>query len=279
MQSIQKRLSLAVACLLCLGTGVSLRAADEAGPPARTIPDSSYTWWREARFGIFIHWNPSSVLELGEGSWSRKNPTDFDAAAWARTFKQAGAGYVVFTAKHHDGFCMFDSRLTDYDIMSTPYGRDIARELSAACRREGIEVIWYYSRPDWFDPRHDVTTPGPYVDYLTGQITELLTNYGRIGGIWWDSGQIEVPTRPRAFDTISLREKFNRIRGFRIEIQDGDTWRTIHEGRALDLFTLSLPEPVTARKIRLVVTDAVRSVGEKFQGPGIQEFDLYPPRD
>ncbi len=228
-----------------------LRAADTASAPL-SIPESSYEWWREARFGIFIHWNASSVLQLGEGSWSRKNPTaegedyhrkglnrmskevpaaiadgsyrkylrqggvpmetydnlfhvfnpkEFDADEWARTFKAAGAGYIVFTTKHHDGFCMFDSKLTDYDIMSTPFARDIAKELSAACHRHGIEVIWYYSRPDWFDPRHDVANPGPYVDYLTGQITELLTNYGKIGGIWWDSGQIEVPTRP-LFDTI-----------------------------------------------------------------------------
>jgi alpha-L-fucosidase len=242
------------------------RAAEPPASASARIPESSYDWWREARFGIFIHWNPSSVLQFGEGSWSRKNPTadghdyhrkginrmsekppavitdgsyrkylrqggvplevydnlfhafnprEFDADEWAKTFKAAGAGYVVFTAKHHDGFCMFDSRLTTYDIMSTPFGRDIAKELAAACRRQGIELIWYYSRPDWFDPRHDVDAPAPYVDYLTGQITELLTNYGRIAGIWWDSGQIEVPTRP-LFDVI-LRLQPHAISNGRIQ--------------------------------------------------------------
>ena len=216
------------------------------------IPESSYDWWRAARFGIFIHWNASSVLELGEGSWSRKNPADhgfdyhrkglnrmakepppaiadgsyrkwlrqggvpmevydnlyhvfnphaFDADAWAEMFRAAGAGYIVFTTKHHDGFCMFDSQQTDYDIMRTPFRRDIAKELAEACRRRGIKVIWYYSKCDWFDPRHDVDRPGPYVDYLTAQVRELLTNYGEIAGLWWDAGQIAIPTRP-LFDMI-----------------------------------------------------------------------------
>ncbi len=223
-----------------------------AAEPGATIPESSYDWWRAARFGIFIHWNASSLLELGEGSWSRKNPKDegrdymrkalnkmsrevppaiadgsyrkylrrggvpmeiydnlyhlfnpraFDAEAWAQLFKEAGAGYVVLTAKHHDGFCLFDSAQTDYDIMSTPFRRDLAKELSDACRRHGIKVIWYYSKCDWFDPRHDVDNPGPYVDYLTAQVRELLTNYGEIAGIWWDGGEIVIPTRP-LFDLI-----------------------------------------------------------------------------
>lgn len=240
--------------IVCLALFVPHDAsADDKSPNQNlSIPESSYDWWREARLGIFIHWNASSVLQLGEGSWSRKNPTaeghdyhkkglnkmerqppevitgggyrkylrqggvpmavydnlfhvfnpkDFDADAWVRTFKDAGAGYIIFTTKHHDGFCMFDSKFTDYDIMSTPFARDIAKELSAACHRQGIRVIWYYSRPDWFDPRHDTNNPAPYAEYLTNQVTELLTNYGPISGIWWDSGQIEVPTRP-LFDKL-----------------------------------------------------------------------------
>lgn len=241
------------AILLLLGAiglpGPSATAGEEK---PREIPMASYNWWREARFGIFIHWNASALLQLGEGSWSRKNPTEqghdvhrkgmnrmskeppaaitdgsyrkfsrqggvpmeiydnlfhifnpkeFDAAKWAETFKDAGAGYVVFTTKHHDGFCMFDSKLTDYDIMNSPFRRDIAKELAVACQKRGIRVIWYYSRPDWFDPRHDVDNPEPYVDYLTGQVRELLTNYGEIAGIWWDSGQIEIPTR-KLFDMM-----------------------------------------------------------------------------
>lgn len=231
--------------ILFLALLVSPAGAVESSP--RQIPESSYDWWRAARFGVFIHWNASSVLQLGEGSWSRKNPTDqgqdyhkkglnrmqpappavitdgsfrkyagkggvpmevydnlfhvfnpasFDADGWVKTFKEAGAGYVVFTAKHHDGFCMFDSKLTDYDIMNTPFGRDIAKELAAACRRHGLKLIWYYSKCDWFEPRHDVANPGPYVDYLSGQIRELLTIYGDVAGIWWDAGEIVIPTRP-----------------------------------------------------------------------------------
>ena len=244
-----KRAVAGVVAVLLAGGMWPAAGDDGAG---RTIPIENYEGWRAARFGVFIHWNASSVLHLGEGSWSRKNPTEqgadyhrkglnrmskeppaaiadgsyrkymrqggvpmeiydnlfhafnptnFDADAWARTFKDAGAGYVVFTAKHHDGFCMFDSAFTDYDIMATPFRRDVAKELADACRRHGLKLLWYYSRCDWFEPRHDVDNPGPYADYLSNQVRELLTKYGEIAGLWWDAGQIAIPTRP-LFDMI-----------------------------------------------------------------------------
>ena len=237
---------------LFVALAILANAVEAQEPKPLEIPESNYQWWREARFGIFIHWNTSSVLHLGEGSWSRKNPTEqghdyhkkglnrmqkdppaaivegsyrkymgkggipmevydnlyhvfdpkeFDADEWARTFKEAGAGYIVFTTKHHDGFCMFDSKYTDYKITNTPFGRDVCKELSDACHKHGIKVIWYYSKCDWFDPRHDVKTPEPYAEYLTNQVRELLTNYGPVAGIWWDQGEITIPTRP-LFDMI-----------------------------------------------------------------------------
>jgi alpha-L-fucosidase len=201
--------------------------------------EADYQWWREARFGVFIHWNMSSLLDLGGGSWYRHgndqnlgsnvttpgvipaaitdgsmeqyrgqkgvpqeiydnlyqifNPEHFDAAEWVQVFKDAGAGYVVLTTKHHDGFCMFDSAHTDYDIMNTPFGRDIAKELADACHEAGLEVIWYYSKADWYDPRYDVAKPQPYIDYMNAQVEELCTNYGDIKGFWWDGGKLDVP--------------------------------------------------------------------------------------
>jgi len=209
------------------------------------IKKSDYDWWNEARFGVFIHWGPSSILEIPNSSWRRMdsdrnsgknkrlpqppeeivsgeykkylethyrerqvpmevydnlfhvfNPVEFDAEELAQMIQDAGAGYVVFTTKHHDGFCMFDSKYTDYDIMSTPFGRDICKELSDACHKRGIKVLWYYSKADWFDPTYQVDNPQPYIDYLTNQVEELCTNYGDIAGLWWDGGSIEVPTRP-----------------------------------------------------------------------------------
>ncbi|MHC5067280.1 MAG: alpha-L-fucosidase [Planctomycetota bacterium] len=241
----------ALATFLCLNLIPSLTAADQAEAVDPTvIVESDYDWWREARFGIFMHWAPSSLLEMPNGSWRRKgndmnkgrnetqdtppqaitdgsyrkileqpartrkapfeifdnlhhifNPSEFDADEWADTFAASGAGYIVFTTKHHDGFCMFDSKHTDYDIMNTPFGRDIAKELSAACHKRGIKVIWYYSKADWYDPRYDVANPQPYEDYLYNQVEELMTNYGPVAGIWWDGGLIKVNAR-RVMDMI-----------------------------------------------------------------------------
>ncbi len=210
------------------------------------IIQKDYDWWRKTRFGIFIHWNTSSLLKLGAGSWMRAgnpnpdpasnktdfnapfklteamkqkytsynvpqevydnlfkvfNPTKFDAKAWAKTFKDSGAGYVVFTSKHHDGFAMFDSKVTGYNIMKTPYQRDICKELSDACVDEGLKVIWYYSVVDWYDPRFDTKNPKPYEDYLVAQIDELFKNYQGISGVWWDGGGIKIDSQ-RVWRTI-----------------------------------------------------------------------------
>ncbi|MHC5068841.1 MAG: alpha-L-fucosidase, partial [Planctomycetota bacterium] len=229
------------ALLLAAGVTGTAIAQEEAVVDPAVIVESDYDWWREARFGIFIHWTTSSILEIGGGSWRRQdsdmlkafnktedtppevitsgeyrkvmdqparsrkvpmeiydnlhhifNPSEFDADEWADTFKAAGAGYIVLTTKHHDGFCMFDSKHTDYDIMNTPFGRDIAKELSTACHKRGIKVVWYYSKADWYDPRHDVENPEAYQEYLHNQVEELMTNYGPIAGVWWDGGKMNI---------------------------------------------------------------------------------------
>ncbi len=208
-----------------------------------------YEWWREAKFGIFIHWNMSSLLELGGGSWYRANnnnylgsnktmkegmpssiadgsyikykgkkgipqeiydnlykvfnPVSFNARAWVKTFKEAGAKYIVLTTKHHDGFCMFDTKHTDYNIMNTPFARDVAKELSDACAEAGIKVIWYYSVADWYDPISNAENPMPYQEYLINHIHELFGNYKNIQGIWWDGGHVPV-------DPYAVRKVINQ---------------------------------------------------------------------
>jgi alpha-L-fucosidase len=177
-------------------------------------------WWRESRFGLFLHWGlyavPAGVWKgtTTYGEWIRTSaqiplaeydrfvgmfdPVRFDARAWARMAKDAGMKYVVITSKHHDGFCLFDSKYTDFDVLSTPFKRDILKELSEACRAEGLKMCWYHSIMDWHHPDYlprrdwekDRPTTGAsmarYVSHLKNQLRELLTNYGPIGVLWFD---------------------------------------------------------------------------------------------
>jgi alpha-L-fucosidase len=185
--------------------------------------DARMAWWREARFGMFIHWGLYAIPagEWGEetryGEWIMNNaqipvetyeqfvpqfnPVDFDADEWVLAAKDAGLRYIVITTKHHDGFCLFDSKHTDYDIMSTPFRRDIMSELAGACRRHGMRLGWYHSIMDWHHPdylprrgwedRSDEDADYErYVAYMRDQVTELLTEYGDIAVMWFD-GQWE----------------------------------------------------------------------------------------
>jgi alpha-L-fucosidase len=210
--------------LAAAALGLLPTAGAQPGTPAQP-PDADprLDWWRDARFGMFIHWGlyavPAGEWEgkTGYGEWimnhaqipvekyerfrARFNPQKFDAGAIVRAAKNAGVRYIVITTKHHDGFCLFDSKETDYDVMSTPFKRDIMKEMAAACRREGIKMCWYYSIMDWhhpdYTPRRDwEDRPADnadfdrYVKYMKAQLRELLTNYGPIGLLWFD-GQWE----------------------------------------------------------------------------------------
>jgi alpha-L-fucosidase len=182
--------------------------------------DSRMAWWREARFGLFIHWGLYAIpagewngetshaewirttaqipLEVYDGFVSQFNPLKFDAGEWVRMAKEAGMKYIVITSKHHDGFCLFDSRYTDFDVMSTPFGRDILKELSEACRQAGIKMCWYHSIMDWHHPDYlprrdwekDRSVEGAdfdrYVQHMKNQLAELVGNYGEIGVLWFD---------------------------------------------------------------------------------------------
>jgi alpha-L-fucosidase len=185
--------------------------------------DERMAWWREARFGMFIHWGLYAVAggewkgvdygkEMGGPSaeWLQLqamipkeeyselakefNPVKFNANLWARTAKRAGMKYMVITAKHHDGFSMFDSTMTDYDIIdATPFKRDVIKELAGACRQHGIKFGVYYSHSkDWYNRKlmsKDPEPPSPdYVAFVKGQLRELLTEYGDMAIIWFDTG-------------------------------------------------------------------------------------------
>ncbi|NOX53429.1 MAG: alpha-L-fucosidase [Planctomycetes bacterium] len=189
-----------------------LSIKDLQGPPAEAIQK-----WRSMRFGLFVHWGPVS-LKGTEIGWSRGrevpkeefdrlylqfNPTRFDADQWASIAKAAGVRYLVFTSKHHDGFCLWDTKYTDYDIMASPFKRDIVKELADACRKQGIAFGTYYSICDWHHPDYPTDSPGGrtmkpkhnmdrYVRYLHNQMRELIQNYGPLLVMWFD-GEWEKP--------------------------------------------------------------------------------------
>lgn len=143
------------------------------------------------------------------------NPTAFDARAWAKLFKKAGAGYVVFTAKHHDGFCMYDTKTQDYDIMHTPFRRDICKELAEACRAEGLMFLFYYSPPDWWNTGWTgARKDGPYLDsHFLPQVEELLTGYGPIQGLWWDGSQIDQKYSQKIVALINKHQPWLIVNG------------------------------------------------------------------
>jgi alpha-L-fucosidase len=195
--------------------------------------DARMAWFRDARFGMFIHWG---VYAVPAGEWDGKtnygewflqetkvpvsqyvkyadqfNPVKFDAKEWVRLAKAAGMKYIVITSKHHDGFGLWDSQLTDWDIARTPFKRDPLKELAAACKEAGIIFCFYYSIMDWHHPDwgtrrawNDLATGTPdmdrYTAYMKGQLKELITDYGPLGILWFD-GEWEAPwTHERGVD-------------------------------------------------------------------------------
>ena len=202
---------------------------------SRTNLDQRLAWWRDARFGMFIHWGVYSGL--GNEFHGKKgggyaehiqrilkipipvyrdevaanfNPTHFDADAWVRLARDTGMKYIVITAKHHDGFAMFDTEASDWNIVqASPFGRDPLKELAAACKKEGIKLGFYYSQAqDWnnggsasggkWDPaqQHDMDD---YIDKIAvPQVKEILSNYGKFPAVlWWDT-PINMNSEPRS---------------------------------------------------------------------------------
>jgi len=210
-------------------------AAQEPAPVVSSVPGETageyatrMQWFRDAKFGVFICWGPCSIAE-GEIGWSRWgprpgigdatggvpldvydnlckqfNPTEFDARAWVELVRDAGAKYVIFLTRHHDGFSMFDTHESDYKVTNTPFGRDVTAELATALHEAGIRIFWYYSQPDWHHPDYLTANHQRYVRYLFAQVRELLTNYGKIDGMWFDGlqGTAETWNTPELFAMI-----------------------------------------------------------------------------
>ena len=213
--------------------------ASLAGQPFKS-KEEHLEWWKDARFGMFIHWGPVS-LKGTEISWSRGgsgipieeydalykqfNPTKYNALEWVRVAKAAGMKYIVFTSKHHDGFCEWDTKYTDYNIMNSPFHRDVMKELSEACKKEGMALGFYHSTCDWHHPDFPLTSPGGrvkretsnldrYTEYLKNQSDEIIKNYGPLLVMWYDV--------PQEFDTVRGQGVIDHIRELQPDILVND---------------------------------------------------------
>ncbi len=232
----------------------SLPAAEDA--PAKETPaqrDARMKWWREARFGMFIHWGVYSVPAgtyngkqiPGIGEWIMNsgkiptaeyqkyakefNPVKYNAEEWVKLAKEAGMKYIVITSKHHDGFAMFDSKASDWNIVkATPFKRDPLKELSAACQKEGIKLGFYYSQAqDWNNPggaaaggHWDKAQDGSMDEYIdkvaVPQVKEILSNYGPISVLWWDTPYDMTKERAEKFLPIVKKLRPNIIMNNRL---------------------------------------------------------------
>ncbi|MBN1911027.1 MAG: alpha-L-fucosidase [Pirellulales bacterium] len=223
--------------LLCTPADRSLADQNQKKAPAKKdansllaeqlVKDADMDWWREARFGMFIHWGvysvPAGVYQGKQvpwlGEWIMRqgkipvadyrayakefNPVKYDPDAWVRLAKEAGMKYIVITSKHHDGFALYDSKVSDWDVVdATPYGKDLLRPLEAACKKHGLKLGFYYSQAqDWTHPggaKHkyeegtgwDKAHEGDFDKYLdeiaVPQVKEILGNYD-IDVLWWDT--------------------------------------------------------------------------------------------
>lgn len=200
------------AALAALMVGYFAAPAQFRTSSARSSPEArraeAIQLWRGYRFGLFIHWGPSAGRALPQShSHARKsalnpsgsvppeiydefykefNPVHYDPEAWLKLAHEAGMRYAVFVTKHHDGFCMFNTSATDYNIMHTPYGKDVAAMFADACRRQGIALGWQISPKDWKNPDFNSPAHDRYNAYYETIMTELATHYGPLSVFWFD---------------------------------------------------------------------------------------------
>ena len=223
-----KNFYLLILLIFCMVSGVTAQKETAIGH------DGRMAWWRDARFGMFIHWGLYAVPagtwdgKTGYGEWIRTsaeipletydqfvprfNPVNFNADEWVKTARDAGMKYIVITSKHHDGFCMFDTKQTDFNIMKTPFQRDPMKELAEACTKYGLRLCFYYSIMDWhhpdYLPRREWEKDRPvagadyerYVTYMKAELKELLTRYGNIGVLWFDGEWESTWNQERGLD-------------------------------------------------------------------------------
>jgi len=223
----------------CRQEGAKTSVLDSSGGKNTLSKDERMGWWNQARFGMFIHWGLYAVPAgewkgekvSGIGEWIMErgqipvseyellagqfNPVKFDAEQWVQIAKNAGMKYIVITSKHHDGFCLWDTKYTDYDVVdATPFKRDILGEMAQECRKQGIRICFYHSIMDWHHPDaqapfypkyNDTSKSNPNFDryveyYLKGQLKELVQNYGPLGILWFDGEWVRDWTREMGWD-------------------------------------------------------------------------------
>jgi alpha-L-fucosidase len=226
-----KKLLLLSCCLSLLNSTATVSPRASESPQQR---DARMKWWRDARFGMFIHWG---LYAIPAGEWKgatnhaewihesaqipreeydrflgRFNPVKFNPDEWSRLARRAGMKYLVITSKHHDGFALWDSRVSDYDVMATPFQRDILKELSAACRKQDVRFCTYHSIMDWHHPDYlprraweKSTRPAAgadfnrFRDYLKSQLEEIVSGYNP-GVMWFDGEWEDTWTHPMGED-------------------------------------------------------------------------------
>jgi alpha-L-fucosidase len=216
MTWISRNLSISIAFIFIMFPD-SYASSPYSNTTANMKIDQRMGWWQDAKFGIFISWGPVALTgeEMGwtrggrradrgqdcqpkageaipariyDNLYKQFNPNMFNAREWIDVVKLSGAKYIIFITKHHDGFCLFDTKLTDYKITSplSPFGKDVTAEIARASHEAGIKIFWYYSPTDWYQPDFFAENHKNYLKYLYGQVEELCTNYGKIDGIWFD---------------------------------------------------------------------------------------------
>ncbi len=189
---------------------------------AQEIPSlrERMAWWREARFGMFIHYGLYSILGRHEWVMNRERiplaeyeglvdrfiAERCDPREWARLAREAGQKYMILTTKHHEGFCLFDTKLTDYKAPNSPAKRDLVAEYVEAARAEGLRVGFYYSLMDWHHPDgarcfHDEEARLRFIEYIHGQVRELVTGYGRVDVLWYD---VPWPLKPNGWESTQM---------------------------------------------------------------------------
>ena len=213
---------------LALMSAATTLAGEQA--PAATGDDDReqrMKWWHQARFGMFIHWGLYSVV--GRHEWVMENeaipvaeyeqlakrftPQPNAARAWAKLARQAGQKYMVMTTKHHEGFCLFDTKLTNYCAPKQACGRDLVKEYVDAARAEGLRVGFYYSLMDWHHPdgarcAEDESARRRFVDYIHGQVRELCTNYGKLDILWYD---VNWPLKPEGWEAAQMNAMVRKL--------------------------------------------------------------------
>ena len=254
-------------CLITTILCVSIFAQEKYSPAPENLENRE--WYQDAKFGMFIHWGIYSVL--GDGEWVMQiqkfkkdnyskiasffNPMEFDAREWVALAKAAGMKYITITARHHDGFAMFDSKYSKWDIIdSSPYNKDVIKELAKECHKEGLKLFLYYSHLDWYhndyyprgqtgqySGRPDSGDWEDYIDFINSQLTELLSNYGEIGGIWFDG----IWDKPEA--NWQLQETYSLIHELQPQCLVGNNHhKAAKPGEDFQTFEKDLPGQNTA---------------------------------